>query len=77
MEFMDVETLRHKIKVLYVLDDVMISPKDDDDLRLVRHKTTELYEAYFLNNTPLAVKNHCIKSTFSDTNGILMKMRVI
>ena len=50
MEFMDVETLRHKIKVLYVLDDVMISPMGDDDLRLVRHKTTELYEEYFIDN---------------------------
>ena len=49
MEFIDIETLKHRLKVLYILDNTLIPP-ENDYLRLVQYDENEEYKQYIINN---------------------------
>lgn len=49
MHFMDVDLLRHRLKVLCLLSDAMTEP-DEEYLRFVRHNENEAYEQYVIDN---------------------------
>ncbi len=49
LDFIDPDTLKHRIKVLYMLSDAM-TPPDEEYLRLVRHDENEVYEQYVIDN---------------------------
>lgn len=49
VDFIDAATLKHRIKVLYLLSDAM-TPPDEEYLRFVIYKENEAYEQYVIDN---------------------------
>ena len=49
INFIDVDTLKHRLKVLYLLSDAM-TPPDKEYLRFVIHDEKEGYEQYVIDN---------------------------
>ena len=50
MNYMDVETLKHKLKVLHVLDQAIKPDEPDEYMRFIRYSRNEAYEQYVIDN---------------------------